>query len=286
MRYGFVTCVRLGEACIREILSFGGRLDVLVTLSDDRAPGKAGRVYLDAIAQEHGIPLHKIANINEPDSLELLRALDLDWLFIIGWSQIAGPDVLASARRGVLGMHPTLLPEGRGRASIPWAILKRLDRTGVTLFRLDEGMDTGPIIAQQVIPLESDETATALYERVVDAHRALLRRVWPNLEADTVVERVQDDAEATEWPGREPGDGEVLPSRMTIEEVDCLVRATTRPYPGAFLRQHDGGVLRIWKGRPLARGGAVPGRPVISLPDGDYLVEIFDIEPAGEGTVT
>ena len=70
-------------------------------------------------------------------------------------------------------MHPTLLPVGRGRAAVPWAILKGLDRTGVTLFKLDEGVDTGDIIGQEMIALSETVTATELYERVNQAHISL-----------------------------------------------------------------------------------------------------------------
>ena len=102
-------------------------------------------------------------------------------------------------------MHPTLLPQGRGRAAIPWAILKALPETGVTLFQLDEGVDTGPIIAQKVLPIAANETATTLYERVADAHRSLIGQVWPNLPSGNVQRRIQDESQATIWPGRTPG---------------------------------------------------------------------------------
>ena len=282
MRYGFVTCVRLGLACIEEILAFGGSLDLLVTLRDDRAVTKSGRVYLDELAADHGIPLHKVGNINEPAAIDMLRSADLDWLFIIGWSQIAGPEVLASARRGVLGMHPTLLPQGRGRASIPWAILKRLDKTGVTLFKLDEGTDTGPILAQLVLPLAEDEDATSLYDRVVGAHRELLRQVWPMLESGAVEERVQDDSLASEWPGRRPEDGEIRPDEMSVSDVECLVRALTHPYPGAFVRRPDRSALRIWHGRAMTPGEHADDVAVVALRDGRYLAEEFDEEAPDE----
>ena len=146
MKIAFTTCVQLGRSCIEEILRIGGKLDLLITLKDDRARAKSGRIYLDDIAQKENIPLLKIGNINEPCVLEALAAHGIDWLFIIGWSQIAGPDLLAAPKCGCIGMHPTLLPLGRGRAAIPWAILKGLPQTGVTMFKLDAGVDTGPIL--------------------------------------------------------------------------------------------------------------------------------------------
>jgi methionyl-tRNA formyltransferase len=279
MRYGFVTCVRLGQACIEEILRAGNQIHVLMTLEDDRAKDKSGRIYLGDLAKQHQIPLHKVKNINEPEAIQTLKDANLDWLFIIGWSQIAGAEVLSSARRGVLGMHPTLLPVGRGRASIPWAILKGLSQTGVSLFRLAEGVDTGPVLAQQVIDIDSKETAGTLYDRVIDAHLSLLRGVWPQLEDGSVKERHQDDSKATDWPGRRPGDGEILLQSMSVEEVDRLVRAATRPYPGAFVRQRDGSTLRIWSGAPST--GAPDGLE-LQLADGCYAVDSCDVESVAQ----
>ena len=249
MRIGFVTCVELGRACIDEALDCGGTFEVLVTLRDDLAVDKSGRVHLDEIAASQDTPLVKVRNINDPEAVDAIRSADLDWLFIVGWSQIAGPDVLSATRRGVLGMHPTLLPQGRGRASIPWAILKGLRETGVTLFKLDEGVDTGPILEQRHLAIEARETATSLYRKVSDAHVALMREVWPRLLDDSITPRPQDDSSASTWPGRRPEDGEFSFAESTTDEVDRLVRALTHPYPGASVRIDDR-VFRVWRGEP------------------------------------
>ena len=139
MRFGFVTCVQLGLSCMEAIHEVGGKLDLAVTLEDNQAKAKSGRIYLDEFCARHRVPLVKARNINNADALAALEAAKLDWLFIIGWSQIAREQVLAAPRLGVVGMHPTLLPQGRGRAAIPWAILKRLEKTGVTMFKIDTG---------------------------------------------------------------------------------------------------------------------------------------------------
>ena len=253
---------------MEEIYRVGGRLDLVVTLRDDLATRKSGRVYLEDFCRTHGIDLVKIRHINDPDALAAVREAALDWLFIIGWSQIAGPEVLQLPREGVLGMHPTLLPQGRGRAAIPWAILKGLPETGVTLFQLDEGVDTGPIIARKVLPIASVETATTLYERMADGHRSLIGRVWPDLLSGNVERRIQDESRATIWPGRTPADGEITPE-MTVAEVERLVRATTPPYPGAFWKSGSE-VIRIWAGRPGNGLTAAAGAYRVRLVDGVY----------------
>jgi methionyl-tRNA formyltransferase len=243
-RCGFVTCVRLGLSCMEAIDAEGGRLAAVMTIPDDRATRKSGRVWVDDFCSSRGLPLGKFRNINDPEAVSWLRAMELDWLFIIGWSQIARRDVLSSTRFGALGMHPTLLPEGRGRASIPWAIIKGLQRTGVTMFKLDEGVDTGPVAAQLEVPIDADETAGTLYGKIEAAHVALMRRAWRDLAVGDLRLTPQDESCATVWPGRVHDDGR-LSAGMDVGDAARLIRATTRPYPGAFM---DGVAsrLRVW----------------------------------------
>jgi methionyl-tRNA formyltransferase len=245
MKFGFVTCVELGLSCMEAIYDARGHLNVAITLPDDRAANKSGRVYLDAFCAKHAIPLVKSPNVNDDMIVEAIKSHDIDWLFIIGWSQIARADVLAAPKEGVLGMHPTLLPIGRGRAAIPWAILKGLDKTGVTLFKMDGGVDTGDIIAQHEIAMEPLIDAATLYARVDEAHTALMREVFPKLKVGELVAIPQDDRLATEWPGRKPEDGRI-DLNGSVHEAERLVRAVTRPYPGAFV-DTDGRRLIVWK---------------------------------------
>lgn len=247
MKFGFVTCVQLGLACMEEIYRAGGQLDLVITLHDRLSRQKSGRVYVDEFCAQHGVDIVKIRHINDPEAITAIQEAGIDWLFIIGWSQIAGQVVLDAPTKGCIGMHPTLLPQGRGRAAIPWAILKGLDKTGVTMFKLDAGVDTGPILAQEVIPLAPNETATTLYERVAVAHQTLIAKTWLQLVADTLKLQVQNERMATEWPGRKPEDGLVL-SDMDCIAVDRLVRAVTHPYPGAFV-EHQGNRYIIWSGQ-------------------------------------
>jgi methionyl-tRNA formyltransferase len=256
MTVGFATCVQLGLSCIEEILRIGGRLDILITLKDEKARTKSGRIYLDEVAGREQIPLLKINNINDPEVIETLQQRQIDWLFIIGWSQIARAELLATPAQGCAGMHPTLLPVGRGRAAIPWAIIKGLDETGVTLFKLDEGVDTGEIIGQGVIPLTSETTATELYEQVDRMHITLINRHWDDIVNNRVQLTVQDESQASEWPGRKPEDGRIRPD-MTMVEAERLVRAVTHPYPGAFFVLEDGRTLRIWRARVNPTAGRI-----------------------------
>lgn len=247
IKVGFVTCVQLGYSCMEAIYEVGGQLDLAITLLDNQAKSKSGRVYLDDFCQQHQIKLIKSSHVNNPDVIQAIRDADLDWLFIIGWSQIASQALLDTPKRGVLGMHPTLLPIGRGRAAIPWAILKGLDKTGVTLFKLDAGVDTGPIVDQIEIALDEQSNATELYQDVEQAHALLMRKVFPALMQDKLILTVQDESQATEWPGRKPEDGQ-LDLSGSVYTAERMVRALAKPYPGAFFYR-DSIKYVIWKAK-------------------------------------
>lgn len=272
MRLGFVTCVQLGLDVLDEIYTEGHRVDAMVTLKDDVSLSKSGRVFIDEMAARHDSALHKTQDINDPRTIEWLHSQELDWIFIVGWSQIAKPDVLDLPRRGCLGMHPTLLPEGRGRASIPWAIIKGLDKTGVTLFKLDEGIDTGALIDAVEIPVHRLETASSLYMKALEAHRQLIRDNIGRIAADAVSLYPQLASEATYWPGRRPSDGQIR-SEQTAAEIERLVRALAPPYPPAWWVDSQG---REWNILAGTTDLSVPGLR-ISGQDAPYIATVFDV---------
>lgn len=273
-RIGFATSVELGLSCMEEIVVLGGSLDLVLTLRDDVAPRKSGRVSLDDFCARRGFPLKKMYNINDDEIVAAIRQAELDWLFVLE-SQIIGDAVLDAPRLGCLGMHPALLPEGRGRAVIPWAILKGLTRTGLTMFKLDAGVDTGPIVEQVVVPVAPDETATTLYAKMIQAHRTLVRMVWEDLKAGCVPLRQQDDRKATVWPGRKPEDGRIERA-MSVVAVERLVRAVTHPYPGARWRDADGREYVIWSGHVEKPDETLPYGLAIELDDGTYVIDEYD----------
>ncbi len=247
MKFAFVTCVQIGLSCMESIYQNSGKLDLIITIPDEKAKKKSGRVYVDDFAKKHNISVLKTNHINDNEAIEAIKEHEIDWLFIIGWSQIASENVIYAPKLGAIGAHPTLLPEGRGRAAIPWAIIKGLKRTGVTFFKMDKGVDTGLILGQEVIEINEKETARTLYNKVNLAHEDFIKILYEKLKNNEVVAIKQDDRKATYWEGRRPKDGELNKS-MTMSLVDRLVRGTTKPYPGAYFINDDAKVI-IWEGK-------------------------------------
>lgn len=197
-----------------------------------------------------------------------------DLLLAVSWRYLVPPAVYARAARGAFVFHDSLLPAYRGFAPTVWAMLNGERETGATLFAMDEGVDEGAIVGQTAVPIAPDDTIAEVGERVTRAYLALLDTHLPGLLAGTAPRRPQDHARATYTCRRLPEDNRVdwaAPPEVTLR----LVRAATRPYPGAFTTL-DGVCLRIWRARSDAGApryvGRVAGRVVGPVPGGGVRV--------------
>ncbi|MEJ6791713.1 MAG: formyltransferase family protein [Lacinutrix sp.] len=274
MKFAFVTCIKIGLSCIESIYNSNGTLDLIITIPDNKAKKKSGRIYVDEFAKEHNIPVLKVNHINDLEAVQAIKDYNIDWLFIIGWSQIASENVISAPNLGAIGAHPTLLPVGRGRAAIPWAIIKGLDKTGVTFFKMDIGVDTGLVLGQEVIPIEEYETATTLYNKVNTAHEEFIKILYQKLKANEITALKQDESKATYWKGRNPQDGKIN-NLISMSAVDRLVRATTIPYPGAFYIENNSKII-IWEGKMSANKISNKAFFEIILQDGFYYATNFE----------
>ena len=147
---------------------------------------------------------------------------------------------------------------------------------GVTFFKMDEGVDTGLILGQEEVLIESTETAQTLYNKVNQAHETLIKKLYIDLLNNNVEGKIQDESKATYWEGRKPKDGELLET-MSIKKVDRLVRATTKPYPGAFIIRGDKKVV-IWKGFASNTKKVGKTHHEIELRDGYYYATTYEVK--------
>ncbi|MGZ6729504.1 MAG: formyltransferase family protein, partial [Gaiellaceae bacterium] len=139
MRLVWVSFDVMGRDCLVAAAEAGAEVAAVVTLPGPIDPSRSGQCSFDEIAGELGAKLVETADVNSPATVEAVREVEPDLIFIVGWSQLVGDGFIGLARHGVFGMHPTLLPRHRGRAAIPWAILCGLAKTGVTLFEIVDG---------------------------------------------------------------------------------------------------------------------------------------------------
>lgn len=220
--------------------------------------------FVDLAPYAGGAEIIYTADGNAPEIVTRIAALAPDLAFVIGWSQICRADFISAAGGAIVGYHPAPLPRLRGRGVIPWTILTGEAITASTLFWVDEGMDSGPIIGQRFFHVAPDETATTLYAGHMKALAELLDGVLPVLGSATLAGTVQDERHATWAARRGPSDG-VIDWRQPAATVDRLVRAVTRPYPGASTTTARGS-LTIWGVRDWPEGSrhiATPGQVLV-----------------------
>lgn len=187
---------------------------------------------LEDLAKAHGISYHRFRKISDPETVESLRAVNPDLLLVMGLSQLIAKDVLQLAPGGVIGSHPTLLPQARGRAAIPWSILKGLKQCGLSFFYLVEEVDAGDVVCQKAWEITEDDTADTLYRKMISAGVELAKELSVFIRSGMIPRKPQPQ-EAEYWPGRKPEDG-LIHWDSSEKEIYDLIRATTRPYPGAY----------------------------------------------------
>jgi methionyl-tRNA formyltransferase len=281
MRTVWVSFDTIGRECLEAAAESGAEIVGIVTLPGPIDPHRSGQCAFDDLAARFRAELVYTDDVNAEQTLNVLRKLEPDLVFVVGWSELVRDPFIAIAREGVFGMHPTLLPRHRGRAAIPWAILFGLARTGVTLFEIvDANADSGAIVGQLVVDIRADDTATTLFERISSAHVELVREYVPQIVAGAAPRTPQDPLRASAWPKRTPADG-IIDWETRARYLHDWVRAQTRPYPGAFTFLGEEKVV-VWRARPLelderAPAGTIiaasPEGPVVACGQGALLLE-------------
>ena len=225
----------------------GWELRLVVSLPPDLARRHSDFVDLAPAAAAAGARLLTAANVNDEAVLAAIREAGADYIFVIGWSQICGPEFRALLPDRVIGYHPAALPRLRGRAVIPWTILADEPITAGTLFWIDSGVDSGAILEQRFFHLAPQETATTLYARHMAILRTMMDGALTQLASGAPPRLVQDEACAT-WAARRIAADGYIDWSLPAATIARLIRAVTRPYPGA-MTQAGTSLLTIWSAR-------------------------------------
>ncbi|OHB24704.1 MAG: hypothetical protein A2X84_14305 [Desulfuromonadaceae bacterium GWC2_58_13] len=267
LRIVYVGARIVGHRTLAALLEAGANVVGVLTLDESKADITTAFASFDDLVERYGLEARKFTSLNTPELTEWVVSLRPHLGIVIGVSQLIGRDLLQVPPRGFIGMHPTLLPEGRGRAPIPWALIKGLEKTGASLFYCDPGADTGDLLAQQEVPVYYEDVSATLGERTDDTVIRLLLDSLPALAEGTAPRIPQDESRASVWPRRRPEDGEMDWQKGHRQLYDW-VRALTHPYPGAFT-WFNNRRLWIWATRESfdqRRGD--PGEVLAVLPQG------------------
>lgn len=219
-----------------------------VVCQPDRPSGRGKKVQVGpvkALALSQGIPLAQPEKIKDPRFMETLRAWDPDAIVVAAFGRILPKIILNLPPKGCLNVHGSLLPKYRGAAPIPWALILGETETGITIMLMDEGMDTGAILQQEVIPIGPDETAGELATRMAQIGGALLVSTLRGWDAGTMRSYPQNESEATFAPILKKEDGLIhwdRPARTIANRIRGL-----SPWPGVytFLKRERWGIWKV-----------------------------------------
>ncbi len=233
---------------------------VLVVTQPDRPRGRGLELAPPPVkvrAEALGVPVVQPLKVRTPEFAASLRALAADVAVVVAYGRILPRAVLEAPRLGCVNVHASLLPRWRGAAPIQWAVARGDAETGVCLMQMDEGLDTGPVLARRATPIDPDETAGELAPRLAALGAELLREALPRHLAGALVPEPQDDARHTLAPILEKAHGAIDWSQRA-QAVHDLVRGMS-PWPGAFTRTPAGATLKVHATCVVADGPADQG---------------------------
>jgi methionyl-tRNA formyltransferase len=232
---------------------------VAVVTQPDRPKGRDLKLQaspVKVLALQAKLPVLQPERAREEGFVQVLRDAQTELIVVAAYGQILPQSILDLPRFGCLNVHTSLLPRYRGAAPIQWAILNGDGETGVTIMKMDAGMDTGPILTQEKTPIESEDTSETLHDRLAELGAGLLLRTIPDFVAGKVAPRPQPAEGVSYAPKIKKSDGQIdwsLPATVIWNRVRGLV-----PWPGAFTRSADGPqaeLLKIWKAEVTERTG-------------------------------
>jgi methionyl-tRNA formyltransferase len=299
LRVVFVGAVEEGRECLHALLEYGANVVGIFTFTDAIAAKTSGAVDFTEIADQHNIPLYKVKSTNTPEAVEMFRALAPDVIFVVGWTRLVSSEILQIPKYGCFGMHASLLPKYRGRAPVNWAIIHNEKLSGNTAMLLNEGVDTGQVVAQKAFPISLADTCQTVYHKVAAAGKEMAVEILRAIENGNLQVLPQNDDEATEMPRRRPEDG-LIDWHCDALTIFNFVRALTHPYPGAFSYLNEKTVF-IWEARiahypylnkPVFEFESLEPGTVIDVADGilvktgnHELISLHRLQAAGEDEV-
>jgi len=262
---------------------------VAVVTQPDRPAGRGRAVTPSPVkveAQAEMIPVLQPEKARGDEFIAQLRAFDADISVVVAYGQILKPEVLAVPRLGSVNIHGSLLPALRGAAPVQWAIINGLETTGVTIMQMDAGLDSGPMLLRVEEPIEADESACELADRLAEIGAEALVEALMLIEANGLVPEPQDHALATYAPKLDRETAKLNWS-LPAEEVSRWIRGLD-DVPGAWSPLDERGPVKLFRPRVEDARSGEPGT-VLDAGDGGVVIacgsgalRIAEVQPTGK----
>ncbi|MEY2819625.1 MAG: methionyl-tRNA formyltransferase [Chloroflexota bacterium] len=258
-----------------------------VVTQPDRASGRGRELKappVKLLAQELNIPVIQPQKLREPEAMQQLREWNPDLIVVAAFGQILKKDVLDLPKFGCINVHASLLPRWRGAAPINAAVLAGDEETGVTIMKMDVGLDTGPMLSMKRIRIKPDDTAGSLFEALSTLGADLLIETLPVYMDGKIEPEPQPEDGATYAPMLKKEDGRLDFNQSAIE-LERRIRAMN-PWPGAWFEWNGNllkvsrGVVNEGRGKEVGSRLIVDGRPAVRCADGILILD--EVQPPGK----
>lgn len=280
MRIIFMGTPDFSVGTLRALYDAGHEIVLAVTQPDKpRGRGKHMQAPPVKVAAEAlGIPVYQPKRIRQEECVRHLRTFQADVMVVIAFGQILPKEILEMTPFGCINVHASLLPAYRGAAPIQWSLIDGCSRTGVTTMQMDEGLDTGDMLLETVVPITDTDTGESLHDKLAKTGAQLCVETLRALQEGTVTPRPQPKDSPTAYARmlrKEMGD---IPWDQPAAVIDRLIRGLT-PWPGAYTYA-DGRLLKIKKAivakdAPVSGNSAdmpaVPGTVLAARDEGIYV---------------
>lgn len=246
MRVVFMGTPDFAVGTLEAILAAGHEVVGVVT-QPDKSKGRSKALVptpVKEVALKHDILVYQPKRIREAEAVETVRMMKPDVIVVVAFGQIIPKEILEMAPYGCLNVHASLLPAYRGAAPIQWAVLNGDKESGVTIMRMDEGLDTGDMISKVIVPLEKKETSETLFDKLAIAGAKLLVETLPKVASGEAVYEKQPVESPTPYACMISKQmGEIDWTKPAVE-LERLVRGMNS-WPSAYTKL-DGKTLKVW----------------------------------------
>lgn len=246
MRVIYMGTPDFAVGCLEEIIKAGHEV-VLVVTQPDKPKGRGKSMQFPPVKEcaiAHGIEVYQPTKIREQQSIEFLTKYKPDIIVVAAFGQILPKEILDLPEYGCINVHASLLPKYRGAAPIQWAVINGEEKSGVTIMKMDEGLDTGDIISREIVVLDKDQTGGSLFERLAETGAKLCVKTMEDIKNGTATYTPQVDEESTHTTMIHKGLGKIDWTK-SAKEIERLIRGLN-PWPSAYTYL-DGKTLKIWK---------------------------------------
>ena len=196
-------------------------------------------------AMELGLPVYQPKEVRDPEFIQVVRDLEPEVIVVVAFGQIIPKEILEMPKYGCINVHASLLPAYRGAAPIQWAVINGDKESGVTIMRMDEGLDTGDMINKIIVTLDEKETGGSLFDRLSEAGAKLLVETLPKLEDGSAVFEKQPEESTTPYAAMISKKMGEMDWTKSAAELERLIRGLN-PWPSAFSHL-NGKTLKIWE---------------------------------------